>query len=154
MFRSWYYFRLGYNTYLMFPIGYGSTLVTIYYLAIQNIPSLKDVFSKFVLFGVVATVAVVPLSVAIGWFHFKRSQAYQAEIQISYESHPYLYKLAPGTVREVDMPLHRELLLFIKDVLSKEGMLDPVRSKRFEELLQKIDSLLQGGYVGKPRVRI
>jgi len=33
IFRSWYYFRTGYNTYLIIPVGYVSTLITVYYLA-------------------------------------------------------------------------------------------------------------------------
>ena len=61
--RSWYYFRIGYNTYLVFLLGYSSTLVTVYYLAIRNIPELQSLFQRFWLFAVLATVIWVPASV-------------------------------------------------------------------------------------------
>jgi hypothetical protein len=154
LFRSWYYFRLGYGTYLTFPIGYVSTLVTIYYLAIQNVPGLKEVFSRFVLFGIIATIAIFPLSVATGWVHAKRSRALKSEFEIAAEANPYNYKLPPGINLEVVYPFFEETLAAVKDLLDKQGLLDPKRAKRFEELLQKIDLLLKGGYMGRPRTKI
>jgi len=65
IYRSWYYFRLGYSTHLTFLLGYVSTLVTVYYLAIKNIPSLLDVFPHFLGFAVLATILGVPLAVIV-----------------------------------------------------------------------------------------
>ena len=69
---AWYYFRLGYSTYLTFLLGYASTLVTVYFLAIKNMPVLLEIFPNFELFSVIATVIGVPLSIGIGWLHLKR----------------------------------------------------------------------------------
>jgi len=69
-------------------LGYVSTLITVYYLAIKNVPSLLDVFPKFVPFAMLATVIGAPLSVAIGWIHLKRSNLYSSEATISVESNP------------------------------------------------------------------
>lgn len=46
LFRCWYYFRIGYSTYLTFLLGFATTLVTVYYLAINNIPALKPIQIK------------------------------------------------------------------------------------------------------------
>ncbi len=154
VFRSWYYFRLGYSTYLSFPVGYVSILVTIYYLAIQNIPDLKSIFPRFALFILAATIIGAPVSVAIGWMHVKKTKAMKSELDIAAEVNPYYYKLPPGYYPEVLVPLWKELLLGVRELLEKEGELDPSRRKRFDELLQKIEMLLQGGYVGKPRVKL
>ena len=151
LFRSWYYFRLGYSTYLAFPLGYGSTLVTIYYLAIRNVPGLQELFPKFLMFGVISTVVAVPLSVLIGWVHMKKSGALLKEVEVSAEANPYNYKLPPGIVREVQFPYFKEVLIGMREVLGKEGLLDSSTSKRIEGLLQNVDLLIQGGYVGKPR---
>ena len=45
IYRAWYYFRLGYSTYLTFILGYVSTLVTVCYLAIKNMPPLLGAWS-------------------------------------------------------------------------------------------------------------
>jgi len=37
-------------------LGYISTLVTVYYLAIRNIPELKNLFQRFWAFAVLATI--------------------------------------------------------------------------------------------------
>jgi hypothetical protein len=154
LFRSWFYFRVGYNTYLTFLVGYGSTLVTVYYLAIRNVQGLQELFPRFLTFGALATAVGLPLSVAIGWIHVKRSQAWRSELDISVEANPYYYRLAPGHTTEVFTPINKEMLLAVRDLLKREGLIDPERSKRLDDLLEKLDLLLKGGYVGRPRARL
>jgi hypothetical protein len=96
LFRAWYYFRIGYSTYLTFLLGFLTTIVTVYYLAINNISLLKFIFPSFWLFGILALVVGVPLAIFMGLFHFKRSQAYSAEVDIGVEANPYYYKVTPG----------------------------------------------------------
>jgi hypothetical protein len=50
--RSWYYFGMGKNTYMAFFLGFVTTLVTVYYLAINSIPFLKSVFPTFWSFAI------------------------------------------------------------------------------------------------------
>ena len=52
--RAWYYFRLGYSTYLTFLLGYVSTLITVYYLAIKNMADLLSIFPHSALFALLA----------------------------------------------------------------------------------------------------
>jgi len=149
--RIWYYFRLGYSTYLTFLLGYVSTLITVYYLAIKNIPDLLTVFPRFVPFAVLATVVGVPFSVIIGWLHLKRSAAFTSEVDISVEANPYYYKLPPGFTLEVYGPLYFELLVMLKKSLNANGLLDENDKARIAALEQKLQTLNEGGMVGKPR---
>lgn len=71
VFRMWFYFRMGYGTYLTFLLGFLTTLITVYYLAINNSPILLDIFPRFWLFAAIATVIGIPIGVLLGWFHMK-----------------------------------------------------------------------------------
>ena len=149
--RLWYYFRLGYSTYLTFLLGYVSTLITVYYLAIKNIPELLNVFPKFVPFAILSTLIGAPLSIIIGWLHLKRSAAYSAEADISTEANPYYYKLYPGYTREVQFPLYLELLIQMKRLMDTQTGLTPEDKERIDSLEQKLRTLIEGGFVGTPR---
>jgi hypothetical protein len=151
--RLWYYFRLGYATYLTFLLGYISTLITVYYLAIKNIPELLSLFPKFGPFAILATVIGGPLSIVIGWLHLKRSAAFSAEVDIGAESNPYMYKLYPGYMKEVQFPLYLELLMQIRKLLESQTTLAPADKERIESLENKLHTLIDGGFVGNPRRR-
>jgi len=147
MMRFWYYFRIGYSTYLSFLIGYASMLVTLYYLAIKNIPSLNPLFPNFSCFAVIATAIGGPISGFIGWLHMKRTSAYASEADISVEANPWNYKLAPGVYREVIGPLYLEVL----SLIAKASVLSDDDKLRIEELKRRLLILNQGGTIGTPR---
>ena len=149
--RAWYYFRLGYGTYLTFLLGYASTLVTVYYLAIKNAPDLLNVFPHFGPFAVLATVIGGPLAVLIGWVHLKRSSLYSSEADIATESNPYVYKLQPGVAKEVNTPTLLVMLRLLRRLADTRGLLTDSEKAEIDELEKKISTLLQGGYVGAPR---
>ncbi len=93
--RSWYYFRIGYSTYLSLPIvllGYASS---IYYLAIQNIPLLKTIFPRFHTFIVIVLIILFPMEAFFGWFHFRHSPFFEAEQEIVAESNPFTTRKIP-----------------------------------------------------------
>ena len=151
--RMWYYFRLGYSTYLTFLLGFATTLVTVYYLAITSIPVLSSVFPHFWIFAVVALVVGIPAGCGIGWFHMKASALYRSELDISVEANPYLYKTYPGYWREAFVPLYLELLRGMRAMLEKQGMLSEEEEERIEGIEEKLEILINGGYVGTMRVR-
>lgn len=91
-FRSWFYFRVGYSTYLSFALAAISTLVTTYYLAIEKAPALKALFPSFGTYVIIATVIGIPTLISIGYIHYKRSRAFHAENDIQVESNPYLQR--------------------------------------------------------------
>jgi hypothetical protein len=135
-------------------MGYLSTLVTVYYLAIKNIPSLLDLFPKFVPFAALATVIGVPMSVGIGWIHLKRSGLFSAEQDLSMEANPYLYKLQPGYTKEVAFPAALIQLRIIRRLAENTGLLTDAEKTQLTELESKYSTLLSGGYVGEPRRKL
>ena len=138
---------------MTFLLGYVSTLVTVYYLAIRNIPSLLDFFPKFVPFAILATLIGGPLSVGIGWLHLKRSGAYSSEQDISVEANPYQYKSPPGVALEVSYPSMLIIMRILRRLAETNGLLSDSEKKELEELDKKYLILLSGGYVGTPRAR-
>lgn len=154
IYRSWYYFRLGYGTYLTFILGYVSTLVTVYYLAIRNMPDLLSIFPHFETFGVLATVVGVPLAVAIGWAHLKRSGLFISEQDISVEANPYLYKLPPGYTKELTIPAALVTLKVARKLAETNGILTDTERAELDEVERKFKVVLEGGYVGTPRRRL
>jgi hypothetical protein len=152
--RFWYYFRMGYATYLNFLLGYGSTLVTVYYLALKSSPALLDIFPKFIPFAVAATVVGAPLTVVIGWVHLKRSPGYSSEVDVGVEANPYNYKIIPGYWKEAFVPLFLELLVQIKQLSAAQNLLDGDRKSRIEDIERKLQVLIDGGYLGAPRTKM
>ena len=88
-FRSWFYFRVGYATYLSFVLAATNVLVTTYYLAIEQAPVLKSIFPSFAIYVLAATAIGIPVLIIVGYVHYKRSKLYHAEIDVQVESNPY-----------------------------------------------------------------
>jgi hypothetical protein len=142
---------MGYSTYLSFTLGYASTLVTIYYLAIRNIPGLLALFPRFLEFSVIATVSGAPIGVLVGWLHLKRSALFQSEQEIAAEANPYTYKLPPGIPREVYYPAFEILVRLVRDISEKQGVLAEADKSDLIRLEEKLKILNSGGLVGTPR---
>jgi len=151
IYRAWYYFRQGYATYLTFLLGYVSTLVTVYYLAIRNMPALLEIFPRFTEFAILATVVGGPLAVAIGWAHMKRSRLYSSEADIAVEASPYSYKLPPGYMKEAWVPVMLAQLRLLRRLSEASGLLTDSDKIEVDELEKKMVTLVKGGYVGTPR---
>jgi hypothetical protein len=145
LFRCWYYFRIGYGTYLTFLLGFATTIVTVYYLAINNIPALKSVFPSFLLFAITAIAIGAPLSVLAGYTHFKRSRAYSAEVDIGVEANPYYYKVTPGKEREISLPLSIASIDVTLAMARKLGVLTPEAESAYLEAREKYVRLMKYG---------
>lgn len=149
-FRSWFYFRHGWATYFAFIFAAVNTLVVTYYLAIEQIPALKDVFPEFWIYLVFMTSIGIPLLVLVGYVHFKRVPAFQSETDITTESNPYFYKLPPGFWREAFAPFYLTMTNLMVKSLNNEKLTDEEK-KQINDLQKKLDLLIKGGYVGKPK---
>jgi len=152
--RLWYYFRIGYSTYLTFVLGAVNTLVVVWYLAIREVPAIENFFGHFLPFAIAVILVGVPLSVGIGWIHIKRSPAYSSEIDIGVEANPYYYKLPPGYNREVYAPLYLEMLMQLKRLLDAQRLLSDEEKSRIETIEKKLRLLIDGGFVGTPRTKM
>ena len=149
-FRSWYYFRQGWSVYFAFIFAAVNTLVTTYYLAIKNIPSLEYIFPTFFIYAGTFMAIGIPLLVAIGYIHFKRSAAYSSEQDVTVESHPYNFKLIPGYNVEVIFPVYLALTNYMIK-WSKNEKLTNEEINEITELQKKINILINGGFVGNPK---
>jgi len=148
-FRAWYYFRQGWSTYFAFILAALNTMVVTYYLAIEKVPSLKFIFPSFTAYIAVWIVIGVPLLVAIGYVHYKRSAAYSSEADIGVESNPYAYKLPPGYNKEVLFPMYL-LLTNMLVKFSKNEKLTEEELASLDAIQKNLKVLIDGGYVGKP----
>ena len=87
--------------------------------------------------------------VSVGYFHYKRSQAYAAEADINVEAYPYWYKIPPGWNKEVVFPLYLQMInLMIK--ISKNEKLSTDETKEMSDIQKSLSTLIEGGYIGKP----
>ena len=145
IFRSWFYLRVGYATYIAFLIGFVSNIIVIYKLAIAD-TSLVSIFPHLTEFAILAAVVASPISVIIGLYHMRRTAAFAADATVSLEANPYVYKIVPGKEREVTMPLSiltaRVLLKLADDKLT------PEEKQELEGVLAKADKLLLGQSLG------
>jgi hypothetical protein len=153
IFRVWFYFRMGYGTYLTFILGIGSTLVTVYYLAINNITFLQSVFPAFWIFSVISLVVGIPAAVILGWYHVKGSGIFMSEQDITVEANPYNYKVPPGFWQEAFTPVYLELLKGMAKMLDKQGLLNAEEQEQIKQLENKLETLIQGGFIGTPKTK-
>ena len=90
IFRAWFYFRNGWSTYLAFIFAAINTLTVTYYLAIEKIPFLTQIFPSFTHYTFILSIIGIPALVLIGYIHFKKSPAYKTEASIGFESNPFV----------------------------------------------------------------
>ena len=133
-FRSWFYFRIGWNTYFAFILATINTLTITYYLAIDNYPVLKDLFPTFEQYILIVVSIGVPLLAFTGYAHYKRTKAFRAETDVWIESNPYQARLLVNT--EMILGLNQKLTEFIIK-LSKDEELKDDQLKELSDLQKK-----------------
>ena len=126
-----------------------NVLTVTYFLAIENYPVLQAIFPTFGHYIAIVVGTGVPLLVLVGYFHYKRSQAYAAEADINIEANPYWYKIPPGWNREVVFPLYLNMInLMLK--MSQNEKLTTNEIEKMSDIQKSLSNLIDGGYVGKP----
>ena len=119
-----------------------TTLVAIYYLAIDNIPVFKSLFSHFWFFLLVVLAFGVPITCAIGWLHTKHDSTLKSAKNVSGEANTDNYKQVPGYWQEAVAPLYIELLKGVEKILDRDNMLDNDDKRRIRELEAKLQTLM------------
>jgi hypothetical protein len=123
-----------------------NVVVTVYYLAIANIPELQTVFPNFTTWAITILIIGTPLSVFIGWLHLKRSPAYRSEMDVAVESNPYYYKLPPGYWKDALVPVMLETMKLNIKLLNKESLSES-EIISLKELQKKLEHLIEGGRI-------
>lgn len=153
VFRSWYYFRLGYSTYMSFLVAFFTFVSTTYYLAVTKVPLLQEIFTRFYSFVIVAILVIVPAGVLFGWLHMKRTLAFPTEATIGVEANPYNYILYPGKETDLYAPAWLLVIRSLRKIAEKENLLSPQEKSEFKNLTATIEKLLKGEVIGMPRQR-
>ena len=151
IFRAWYYFRIGYGTYIAFPLGFASTMVIIYELALKDVPAIDIYFKHLYTFGIAALLVLTPISIYAGLYHLRRTGAYSAEASVLTESNPYMYKAIPGKEREVFLPLMVLTAKGLAKMMEQQHSLSSEERKEFQTVLDQASALLEGASVGLPK---
>ncbi|OLB45241.1 hypothetical protein AUH73_02990 [archaeon 13_1_40CM_4_53_4] len=149
--RSWFYFRAGYGTYIALLMGYAGNLVVIYKLAVVGNKYLEVVFYSLTVFAIFGVLISVPTAILLGLFHVKRTGAYAADASLSTEANPYVYKVIPGKEREVFLPLMVLTAKGLAKVMREQNALTRQDKEEFDLVLAKAESLLRGQMIGNPR---
>jgi len=93
LFRAWYYFRMGWGTYFAFIFAAINTLTVTYFLAIENYPLLSQIFPTFMQYIIIISTIGVPILVAAGYLHYKKTSAFKAEADINIEANPHMRRI-------------------------------------------------------------
>ena len=135
LFRSWYYFRMGWSTYFAFIFAAINTLTVTYYLAIEKIPSLTLLFPNFLQYVLIVTIIGIPVLVVIGYVHYKRTVAFKSEVDVVLESQPYQRR------NIVNIALILESILETNRILLKTSKGDKLKDEDLEKISTKLDEI-------------
>ena len=130
-FRSWYYFRMGWSTYFAFIFAAINTLTVTYYLAIEKVPILEIIFPTFIQYVVIISGIGVPVLVAIGYIHYKRSKAFKSEVDIIVETNPYQRRTIVNT--ELLLETNLKLMEFLVRLSKNEK----INEQEIKDLIEK-----------------
>ena len=134
-FRSWFYFRSGWSIYFAFIFAAINTLVVTYYLAIENIPFLGEIFPTFTHYVVTAVLVGIPTLVVVGYIHFKRSAGFKSETDVAIETNPHARRTLLNTEAIITSYLFSNELMV--KMLKGEKLADE-EIKKLTELQEKI----------------
>ena len=138
-FRGWFYFRQGWSTYFAFIFSAINTMVVTYYLAIENIPTLKEIFPTFLYYLLAISIVGIPTLVFVGYIHYKKTQAYRTEMDISFESNPFLLRMFTNT--EILVKLNLQLIdNFLKQ--SKHGTISEDTLNELEKTKKELEKFV------------
>lgn len=147
--KSFFYLRMGYTLYFAMVVGGINVLTTSYFLSIQKIPAILNIFPSFEIYIISIILIAVPIITLTGWIHFKRIGTYSVEAAIYQKEFPYNYKYPPGYNKEVFGPAYLSILILNIKKATNEKLSDQEENDiiKLELLLEK---LIDGGYVGNP----
>ena len=135
-FRAWFYFRQGWSTYFAFIFAAINMLTVTYFLAIENYPTLKEVFPSFEQYVLIAVVIGVPLLASVGYAHYKKTPSFRAEADIWMESNPYQARILVNS--QFSLSLNLKMINLITK-LSNNEKISRVELDELKELQKKFE---------------
>lgn len=135
VFRAWFYFRNGWSVYFAFIFAAINTLTVTYFLAIEKVPTLLQIFPSFIHYVLIVSFIGMPALVLIGYVHYKKSPAYRSEASIGFESNPFVRR------NLINSELNLELNLKIVEMIIKLSKNEKLSEDEVNEFIQKKDEL-------------
>lgn len=147
-FRSWFYFRTGWSMYFAFVLSAVNTLTVTYYLAVEKVPFLVEIFPTFVHYVLIFVAIGVPILVSTGYAHFKRTSARKAEVDISIETNPYMIRTLVNSeyILKLNLILSNTLLK-----IQNDQKLSDIELKEISEIQNELNSFMKDRNVSKER---
>ena len=138
-FRAWFYFRQGWSVYFAFIFAAINMLTVTYFLAIDNYPTLKEIFPSFEHYVLIIVLIGIPLLASVGYAHYKKTPSFRAEADVWMESNPYQARVLVNS--------QFSLLLNLKTInlitkLSNNEKISQVELDELKELQKKFEGHL------------
>ena len=138
-FRAWFYFRQGWSVYFAFVFAAINMLTVTYFLAIDNYPTLKEIFPSFEHYVLIIALIGIPLLASVGYAHYKKTPSFRAEADVWMESNPYQARVLVNS--------QFSLLLNLKTInlitkLSNNEKISQVELDELKELQKKFEGHL------------
>ena len=147
-FRSWFYFRTGWSMYFAFILSAVNTLTVTYYLAVEKVPVLVEIFPTFLHYVVIFIAIGIPVLVTTGYAHFKRTSARKAEVDISVETNPYMIRILVNS--EYILKLNLTLSNLLLKLQTQEKLSDKDVAE-LSEVQNELNSFMKSRTVSKER---
>jgi hypothetical protein len=147
-FRSWFYFRTGWSMYFAFILSAVNTLTVTYYLAVEKVPVLVEIFPTFLHYVVIFIAIGIPLLITTGYAHFKRTSARKAEVDISVETNPYMIRILVNS--EYILKLNLTLSNLLLKLQTQEKLSDKDVAE-LSEVQNELNSFMKSRTVSKER---
>ncbi len=139
IFRAWFYFRNGWGLYFAVIFAAINTLTVTYYLAIDKVPALVNIFPSFFIYVITFVIIGMPLLITIGYVHYKRSPAYKSEATIGFEANPFVRRNLINS--EMNLELNLKILdLILK--LSNQEKLNDDEINQVKKTKEKLDDFI------------
>jgi len=147
-FRSWFYFRTGWSMYFAFILSAINTLTVTYYLAVEKVPILVEIFPSFLHYVVIFVGVGFPILVITGYAHYKKTSARKAEVDINVETNPYMIRTLVNSEYILKLNLTLSNLLLKSQNNQK---LSEIEIKEIEDTNTELKSFMEDRNVSKER---
>lgn len=134
--RSWYYFRMGWTTYLTFFLAATNSLVITYYLAIKELPILEQIFPSVFHYAIIIVSLLIPVMSITGYIYFKKSPQFISEADISIESNPHWNRILVNS--DIILSTHSKMLKYLIKKYSEEDLSNDL--KQFYQFKNELEN--------------
>lgn len=135
LFRYWFYFRIGWSQYFAFMFAAINTLTVTYFLAVENYPILQSIFPTFLHYVFIIVLGGIPALLLIGYSHFKRTEGFKAEADVSMESNPHMKRILYNS--EKTLELHFQLTVLLLK-MGRNGKISEEEMKEVEQIQDEL----------------